>query len=336
MALTIRQLASALELEYVGDGSQGIFKAAPLGTANEGSVAFLRDASSVKLLSETQASLVILPKEFAPQCPSAVLLSDSPEYHFAQALELLYPQPRAAEGVHEKAVVASSAVVDGTASIGPCAVIEEDVHIGPGATVGANTFIGRGTEIGASTQVYPNATIHHNCQIGKCCTLHSGTIIGDDGFGFAEHQQGWKKIPQIGRVVIGNYVDIGSNTTVDRGALGDTVIEDHVIIDNLVQIAHNVRIGANTAMAGCSAVAGSTIIGKNCRIAGGVRISGHLTIADDVFLTAASVVYRSIKKPGSYSSGVPLEETRFWRRNYNRIKQLDKIAKRLFEIEKNK
>ncbi|HBA34572.1 MAG TPA: UDP-3-O-(3-hydroxymyristoyl)glucosamine N-acyltransferase, partial [Gammaproteobacteria bacterium] len=146
MALTIRQLASALELEYVGDGSQGIFKAAPLGTANEGSVAFLRDASSVKLLSETQASLVILPKEFAPQCPSAVLLSDSPEYHFAQALELLYPQPRAAEGVHEKAVVASSAVVDGTASIGPCAVIEEDVHIGPGATVGANTFIGRGTE----------------------------------------------------------------------------------------------------------------------------------------------------------------------------------------------
>jgi UDP-3-O-[3-hydroxymyristoyl] glucosamine N-acyltransferase len=213
-------------------------------------------------------------------------------------------------------------------------VIEQGVRLGERVSIGAGSFVGSGCDLGVGTRLWSNVTLYPDVRLGKRVRVNAGAVIGAPGFGFAEDGGRWVRIPQVGRVLIGDDVDVGANTTIDRGAIGDTVIENGVILDNLIQIAHNVHIGENTAIAGCTAIAGSVRIGRRCRIAGGVGITGHLSIADDVVVTAMSLVIKSITRPGVYSSGLPLQPNRQWRRSMVRLQQLDELARRIDELEK--
>ena len=242
--------------------------------------------------------------------------------------------PVPASGVHATALVADEATLGEGVSIGARACVEPGVVLGDGVIIGAGAYVGHDTQIGDRTQIYPNAVIYHRVKIGSDCTVHSQTVIGADGFGFAPGPEGWEKICQLGSVLIGDRVDIGASSTIDRGALEDTVIADGVIIDDQVHIAHNCRIGKNTAIAGCTGIAGSTTIGENCTLANAVGVSGHLEICDNVHLTGQARVTKSITEPGSYSSGTPLAETREWGRNAVRFTQLDALHKRLAALEK--
>ncbi|KKK52337.1 hypothetical protein LCGC14_3105920, partial [marine sediment metagenome] len=237
-------------------------------------------------------------------------------------------------GVHPSAVVAASAQIGGGTSIGPNAVLGEDVVIGANSRIGAGVSISDGTVIGDNCRISANVSIYHGVTIGSQVTIHSGAVIGADGFGFAHSEGRWVKIYQLGGVVIGNRVEIGACTTIDRGALEDTVIEDGVILDNHVQIAHNVRIGENTAMAGCSGVSGSTVIGKNCIFAGQSGVVGHVTLCDGVHLTGGTIVTKSLTEPGSYSSGTAFSKSEDWRKNAVRFNQLDDLARRVRQLEK--
>ena len=247
---------------------------------------------------------------------------------------LLFPHAPAPVGVHPTAVVDPQAVVDGSASIGPHAVVEAGARIGARCEVGAGCFVGREAVIGADTRLLPNVTIYHECVLGERVLIQAGAVIGGDGFGFANDGGRWVKIPQLGRVVIGDDVEVGANSTIDRGAIDDTVVEEGVKIDNLVMVAHNVHIGAHSAAAGCVGIAGSARIGRHCTLAGGVGIVGHLEIADGVHVTGMSMVTHAIHESGVYSSGTPLMENREWRKSSVRFKQLDDMARRLRELEK--
>ena len=335
MALMAQQLADKLGIKCIGDGARLIDKVSSLENAEVGSLAFLRDYKLQPYLSQADQSVVILPSEFATDYCGTALISENPTYHFARALKLLYPNKLPPREIHPSSSVSPLASIAESASIGPNVVIEDNAVIGEKVIIRANAFIGRSVNIGALTEVGVGAVIHHECQIGENGIIHSGVVIGDDGFGFAQHQGRWEKILQIGSVVIGDDVDIGANTTIDRGALGDTLIGDGVKLDNQIQIGHNVSIGKNTIIAAHSAIAGSAKIGENCMIGGAVSIAGHLEIVNSVNILGAAVVLSSIKNSGTYSSATPLEEVRAWRRNFNRFRQLDKFAKRLFKIEKN-
>ncbi len=262
------------------------------------------------------------------------LIVDNPYLSYALLTALFDPAPSVAVGVHE------SAVIDASAELGSDVCIGANVTIGAGVSIASGTQIGSGCQIGDHCQIgensclQANVTLYHGVSVGNRVTLHSGCVIGADGFGFAPSADGWVKIHQIGGVVIGDDVEIGACTTVDRGALDDTVIGRGVIIDNQVQIAHNVQIGENTAIAGCTGIAGSTQIGRNCTIAGAVSIVGHLTIADGVHISVNTLVNKSITQAGSYSSGTVASATKVWRRNAVRFGQLDQMAQRLSELEK--
>ena len=268
-------------------------------------------------------------------CPSAALVSDNPYLSYAKATRLFKKANRVAEGVHPSAVMAASAHIAKGVCIGANAVIGERVCIGAGTSIGPGCVIADDVSIGEQGLLHANVSLYNGVQIGNQVTLHSGSVIGADGFGFAPSSAGWQKIEQLGTVVIGNQVEIGANTSVDRGALDNTVIGNNVIIDNLVQIAHNVVIGDGTAIAGCTAVAGSTQIGKNCTIAGGVGIVGHIHLTDGVHVTAMTLVTKSIDKPGSYSSGTPMMETKLWHKAAVRFSQLNTMAKQLTGLIKN-
>ena len=330
-----QQLADKLGIKCIGNGNRLIHKVSSLKNAGEGTLVFLRDHKLQSHLSQTKQSVVIMQPEFAVDYCGTALVSENPAYHFAKALKLLHPNESAPKGVHPTALVSSLASIAKSAAVGPNVVIEDNAVIGEQAIIRANAFIGRAVKIGRLTEVGVGAVIHHECQVGENGIIHSGAVIGDDGFGFAQHQGQWEKILQVGKVIVGDNVDIGTNTTVDRGALGDTIIEDGVKLDNQIQIGHNVSIGENTVIAAHTAVAGSAVIGKNCMVGGAVSIAGHLEIVDSVNILGAAVVLSPIKKSGTYSSATPLEEVRAWRRNFNRFKQLDKLAKRLFKLEKN-
>jgi len=238
--------------------------------------------------------------------------------------------------VHASAVVSPDAEVDPTAAIGPHVVIEAGAVIGPHVVLGAGVYVGQQSHLGTATRIYPHVAIYHDVHIGEYCVVHSQAVLGADGFGFAPGPDGWEKICQLGGVRIGDRVEMGACTTVDRGTLDHTVIADGAIIDNLVQIAHNCRIGRNTAIAGCAGLAGSSIIGDNCTLSGGVGVVGHLEICDNVHITGMSMVTKSIREPGSYSSGTPLSATRDWKRNAVRFSQLESIQKRLAGLEKKR
>ncbi len=331
---TASDIARELGLVLVGDGSVEVTSVGELKLAQPGDLAFLYQPSYVPHLDSTHASVVILKTEYAEQCPVTAIIADDPYLAYAKASQLLFPRKTGTGVVHLTAVVGAGSKVSASADIGSHASIGKNVSIGDGVMIGANCVVGDGCKIQAWTELRPGVTVLEGVQIGAGCLLHSGSVIGADGFGFANERGVWQKIPQVGSVRIGNNVEIGANTTIDRGAVTDTVIEDGVKLDNQIQLGHNVHVGENTIMACCVKVAGSTRIGKYCMIAGGVGMVGHITVADNVTITATTMITKSIEKQGSYSSGIPFESTSKWRRMVSRFRHLDDLFKRVKEIER--
>ncbi len=332
--ISLGKLAGQLGVELVGDASCNITAVATLQTAGPGQISFLANSRYRRYMASTQASAVILRPEDSDACPVNALVSSNPYLTYARAATLLNPQPRQTAGIHPSAVVEPAAEIDPTAAIAANCYIAADACIGPGVQIGPGCAIGQGVSIGADSRLAANVSIADDVQIGQRALIHSGTVIGSDGFGFAPDQGEWFKVPQLGSVIIGDDVEIGANTTIDRGALEDTVIEEGVKLDNQIQIAHNVRIGAHTAIAGATGIAGSTTIGKRCQIGGGVVVVGHLMVADDVHITAMSLVTGNINQSGLYSSGTQLAGNKEWRKNAVRFGQLDGMARRLRALEK--
>lgn len=308
---------------------------ATLANAQAGQIAFLANSKYQQQLLTTQASAVIVSPDAAVSCPVSALVMDDPYMGYAILANLLDTTPAVAEGIHISAVISPTAILGHNVSVGANAVIESGVKLADNVCIGAGCFIGKNAEIGESTRLWANSSVYHSVIIGKYCLIQANTVIGSDGFGYApvSGQYKWHKIPQLGSVIIGDHVEIGASTTIDRGALDNTEIKDGVILDNQIQIAHNVIIGENTAMAACSVIAGSTVIGKNCTIAGLVGINGHINIADNCIFTGMAMVTKGIKESGVYSSGTPVAPNSEWRKTNARIKRLDSLTKRVKALE---
>lgn len=309
---------------------------AEISSAVSGEIAFISNPKYVEFLATTRASALIIKAEFLGECQCPALLAENPRLIYAKVARLLYPPPLADAGISKNAFVSKLAVIDETASIADGAVISAGVSIGAGAQIGAGSVIEADAVIGSNTRISANVTVGHGSEVGDNCILHSGVVLGADGFGFVKDGEVYIKIPQIGNVHIGNDVEIGANTTIDRGALENTVIGNGVKLDNQIQIAHGVTIGDNTVVSSATAIAGSTHIGSGCLIGGLVGIVEHLTIADNVMITGRTMVSHSITEAGSYSSGTPMDTTRNWRKNSARFRRLDELAKRVAKLEKNK
>ena len=334
---TLAEIAQHLQLKFVGDGAVKISAIAPLHEAGSSDISFLSNAKHVAQLSTTQAAAVIVKPEHQSQCQVNVLLADNPLLAFAQLTSLFDDLPDVSTGKHASAVIADSAKIHNSVNIAANVVIGENVEIGENSIIEANTVIADRCIIGKNCRLRANVTLYHHVRMGDNVNIHSCAVIGSDGFGNAPTGGGdkyWQKIHQLGGVSIGNHVEIGANTCIDRGALDDTIIENGVIIDNLVHIAHNCIIGENTALAACVAMAGSTYIGKRCTFGGGVCIAGHITIADDVHVAGMGMVTGSIKEAGQYASGTGLLPVKNWRKSAVRFTQLDKMNKRLTQLEK--
>lgn len=332
--MTLQQLADAIGAEVDGDGSLIITAVATLASAIPGQIAFLANAKYRSQLDTTRASAVIVAPDIEVPAGIAAVRTKNPYAGFAKVAQLLDTTPQAASGIHPSAQIHPTAKLGDGVSVGANAVIAENVVLDDGVTIGVGCYVGPGTQIGAHTQLWQHVVVYHDCVIGARCLIHSGSIIGADGFGWANEGGKWIKIPQLGRVVIGDRVDIGASTTIDRGALDDTVIANGVIIDNQCQIAHNVFIDEDTAIAGCTVLAGSCRIGKRCLIGGATAINGHISICDDVQISGFSMVIKEITEPGAYASGIPAAPQREWRRNGARYRQLDDLFQRVKTIEK--
>ncbi len=333
MTYTLAELAQLLGAELRGDSAVKINGIATLQEARSGQVSFLANASYKKYLAATAATAVVLPPELAADYQGNCLLLDNPYLGYAQLSQLFNNAPAASAVVHPSAVIAADAVIAEGVSIGANVVIEAGAEIASGSVIGAGCVIGRCAKLGKNSLLYANVTLYHDVVLGRDCILHSGAVIGADGFGFAPEAGSWTKIYQLGGVRLGDRVEVGAGTTIDRGALADTCVGSGVKIDNQVQIAHNVTIGDNSAIAGCTAIAGSARIGSGCTIAGGVGIVGHIEIADGCHVTAMSLVTKSITKRGSYSSGTPLSESKHWRKSAVRFGQLDQLVGRIRTLE---
>ncbi len=331
---SLAELAERGGAELRGDPAIRISGVATLVSAVGGDLSFLANPRYRSQLAETRAAAVVVPPDAAGDCRCAALVSNNPYAAFARIAAVFDNHPPVPPGVHESAAVDSEAVLGSDVHVGAHVVVEAGAVVGDGAVLGAGSYIGTGSRVGAGCRIGVRATVLHGVEIGRRVIIHPGAVIGADGFGLANDNGQWLKVPQIGGVRIGDDCEIGANTTIDRGALEDTVLEADVRLDNQIQIAHNVVIGSHTAMAGCSAVAGSARIGRHCMIGGGVGILGHLVIADRVTITAMSLVTHSIREPGEYSSGTPLEPNRQWRRNAVRLRQLDDFARRLRALER--
>lgn len=329
----LTELAEQLGAQLHGDGAAIISAVATLEEASAGHISFLANSKYRKFLQQSTATAVLIKAEDLEYCPVNALVVNDPYVAFARVAQLLDTTPAAASSVHTTALIDPSAKIAASAHIGPYAVISKDVVIADNVQIGAGCFIGEGAMIGANTKVWPKVTVYHGVSIGERCIVHSGAVIGADGFGFANERGQWLKIPQVGGVVIGNDCEIGANTTIDRGAMADTIIGYNVIIDNQVQIAHNVQIGDHTAIAGCTVVAGSTKIGRYCIIGGACAITGHVEICDGVQITGMSMITKGITEKGIYSSGVPASPNLEWRKNNARYRQLDQMYQRLRDLE---
>jgi UDP-3-O-[3-hydroxymyristoyl] glucosamine N-acyltransferase len=328
MTVRLGELAVRFGCQLRGDPQAAVETVSTLEGAGPGSIAFLANPRYRKYLATTRATAVILDSRNTPDCPTAVLLAENPYAVYARVAALLHPAPQALPGVHASAIVAADAAIAPSASIGAQVILESGVRIGERAVIGAGCILQAGASVGADSRLVARVTLCRGVLIGERTIVHPGCVIGADGFGFAREPEGWVKVPQLGGVRIGNDVEIGANTTIDRGAIADTVIEDDVKLDNQIQIGHNVRIGAHTAIAGCVGISGSTVIGKRCLIGGAVGIVGHLTIADDVVITGLTMVSRSLTQAGVYSSALPAEEARRFRRNAARFRHLDEWYRR--------
>ena len=311
---SLGELAVRFALELRGDPDTRVSHIATLAQAAPGSLSFLADSRYRRDLVTTRASAVVLAPADAPACRVAALVTENPRLAFAHMAALMYPEPKYAPAIHPTAVVATGVRIPESATVGALAVIEEDVELGERSWVGPGCIVQRGARLGEDTRLVARVNLYPGVELGARCLVHAGAVIGADGFGFALDGGSWVKIPQVGSVRIGDDVEIGANTTIDRGAMGDTVIGEGAKLDNQIQVGHNVSIGAHTAIAACTGISGSTKIGKRCMVGGMVGFAGHLTIADDVVITGCSLVSASIREPGSYSSGMPTVPTRAWRR----------------------
>ena len=329
MTTTIEQLGLDLGLEIRGDSKTMLTGVASLSNANSGQLTFLAEKKYQRFLSKTRAAAVILSKDLADACPVTALVSADPYADYARAASR-FDRSRQ----FEAAVVAPSVQLGDGVCIGPQVVIEADCTIGDHCHIGAGSVLGQGCQVGAGSFLAARVTLCREVYLGQRVIIHPGAVVGADGFGIVMASEGWLKVPQLGSVRIGDDCEIGANTTIDRGAVEDTVLENDVRLDNLVHIAHNVYIGAHTAMAGCAAAAGSARIGRHCLIGGGAGILGHLEVADQVSLTARTLVTHTIKEAGEYSSGTLLQEKHLWRKNAVRLRQLDGLARRVSRLEK--
>jgi len=319
---TLADLAQLLGAELRGDGGAEVTGVATLKNAGPGQIAFLANEKYARDLVGTGATVVLVRPDLAGQCPTNALVLENPYLGFARVSHLFDSEPTAESGIHSSATVAAGAVVAETASVASCAVIESEARIGGGVRVGDGTVLAA------------NVTLYHDVVVGDRCRISGGAVIGADGFGYAHAGDHWERIAQTGGVRIGDDVDIGANTSIDRGALDDTVIDNGVKIDNNVQIGHNVRIGAHSAIAAMVGISGSTHVGCHCIFGGASGVGGHLTIADNVHLTGMTMVTKSLHEPGLYSSGTGVEKNRQWRRSVVRFRQLDEMARRLRQLEK--
>lgn len=334
-SFTLAELAEQIGAALDGPPERRINGVATLREAQIHDVSFFANRLYRKELLQSQAGAIILAAADRTECPTAALLMDNPYLGYARAATLFTSTFLHTPAIHHTAWVDPSAQIDPSAFIGPQVTIEAGVKIGAEVVVNANCVIEQGVKIGAFSRLHSGVTLCRGVKIGQRVIIHPGAVVGSDGFGLANDQGKWIKVPQLGGVEIGDDVEIGANTTIDRGALDNTVIEEGVKLDNLIQIAHNVRIGAHTAIAGCVGIAGSTRVGRHCTIGGGVGIVGHIEIVDHVHITGGSIVLQSISEPGVYSSGVPLQFNRAWHRNYIRFKQLDEFSRRLRHLEEH-
>jgi len=334
MSATLRELADEFSCRLHGDPDRIIARVGTLASGGPDSIAFLANPHYRAQLAATRAGAVVLEEKDREGCPTACLVHERPYATFARIAALLSPAPTATAGVHPSAVIAPTARIASSAEVGPQVVIGPGCRIGESAVVGPGSVLGANVAVGNSARLVARVTVLDGVRIGARCIVHAGAVLGADGFGFAPDAGDWVKIPQLGSVVIGDDVEIGANTTIDRGTIEDTVIEDGVKLDNLVQIAHNVRIGAHTVMAAMSGAAGSTKIGKRCMIGGGVVMINSLEICDDAVFTFRSVVTKSVDKPGMYAGALPAEEAAQWRRNAVRFRKLDELAARVTAAER--
>ncbi|MFT7680791.1 MAG: UDP-3-O-[3-hydroxymyristoyl] glucosamine N-acyltransferase [Moritella dasanensis] len=334
MAMTLQQIATAIQAELHGDGSIEISAINSMQNAQPGSITFLSDSKYSDQLATVAASAVIVKSDDLAACKTNALVMKNPYVGFALVAQLLDTTPAPATDIAPSAVIADDVVLGDNVAIGANAVIETGVTLADNVIIGAGCFVGKDTNIGQSTKLWANVTIYHNIAIGSDCLIQSGAVIGADGFGYANDGGKWIKIPQLGRVIIGDRVEIGACTTIDRGALDNTIISDGVILDNQCQVGHNVEIGENTAISGGTLLAGSLKLGKQCMIGGGSVINGHMEITDNVNITGMSMVMRPIDKAGLYSSGIPAQTNREWRRQTARVMKIDDMHKRLSKLEK--
>jgi UDP-3-O-[3-hydroxymyristoyl] glucosamine N-acyltransferase len=331
---TLGAIAERFGLELRGDPALGVDGVDTLAQAGPTRIAFLANPRYRAQLATADAAAVVVRAADADACPRACLVAPDPYVAFAKIAALFERGPAANPGVHPSAIVAVTARVEAGASIGPYCVVEDGAVVEAGAVLGPHCVVGRDCRVGAHSRLVARVTLVQDVRLGKRVLVHPGAVLGADGFGIAFDRSasdhgGWVKVPQLGGVVVGDDCEIGANTTIDRGALGDSVLEEDVRLDNQIQIAHNVRIGAHSALAGCAAVAGSATIGRYCLVGGGAGILGHLSLADRVTVTAMSLVTHSLREPGEYSSGTPIQENRHWRRNAARFKHLDDFVRRV-------
>ena len=329
MPATLGELSQVSGARLEGASDCKIASVNTIKRAKKGEITFLSNRNYAKDLLSTKASAVILSEDDLEKCPSYALVSDTPYLAYAKIANYLYPSAPRSYGIADSAVIGSNCKIDDSSTISANVVIGDNVIIHSGVYIGPNCVLEDNVEINEGSSLIANVTLCHKVIIGKKVILHPGVVLGSDGFGIAKSEEKWIKIPQIGSVIIDDDVEIGANSTIDRGAIEDTVIEKGVKIDNQVQIGHNVKVGENTAIAGCTGIAGSTIIGKRCMIGGASAISGHIRINDDVTITGMSGVSNSIKSSGIYSSGLPAVENKIWRRNIIRLKNIDEIIKKI-------
>ena len=333
---TLGELAEQLGGQVRGDESTRVTRLATLKKAQTGQLSFLSNSKYLSDLKSTQASCVLLTEDAVEHCPTNAIILSNPYFAFAKVASLFDTSPKATNKIHPSAIIAKTAHIASNVSIAANAVIGEHVELGKGVVVGANTVILDHSSIGENSEIKSNVSIYHDVRVGARCIIHANSVIGSDGFGNAKDEKGnWVKIPQIGGVTIGNDVEVGASTTIDRGAIDDTVIEDGVKIDNQIQIAHNVHVGENTAIAGSTGIAGSVTIGKNCLLGGQVGVSGHLEITDNVILAAASNVSKDITESGFYTAAFNVRPHMEWKRTSARIFRLDKLEKRVKMLEKS-
>ena len=335
MPISLGELATRFSCELIGDPDIIVDDVAPLSNASSNSLSFLSSSAFKKQLSSTKAAAVILSADDAPDSPTAALVHDNPYACYARIAAFIRPRPVHAAGVHATAVIAETASVAITSHIAANAVIEDRAVIGENSYIGPGTVVGPDCVVGDDCRLNANVTFVRNVSIGDRCVFHSGSVVGADGFGNAMTDEGWVSVPQFGGVRIGNDVEVGASTTIDCGAIEDTIIDNGVRLDNQIQIGHNVHVGEHTAMASSVAVAGSTHIGKRCLLAGMVGVAGHITICDDVIINGKGMVSKSITEPGGYASNFPVEGVRTWNRRVAMFRRIDKLLGRVSKLEKD-